>query len=186
MQTKTNFTAAEKEELVLLYEFITKLEKASDEELNDLALNEIKKKQPAIQTLTHHLYLSKKFNMEQMMEITRLMILVWWYYKPWLKNENKKIDEPLYVAMKEKMVAFERKMEGKSRADNRQMMDEMLEKYPARLLYGQLHRIIFMEKNNGFSTLSKTNKAYLLTYIHIIMDCFEALIDRSISAVNLN
>jgi hypothetical protein len=185
MQTKTNFTAAEKGELVLLYEFITKLEKASDEELNELALNEIKKKQPAIQTLTHHLYLSKKFSMEQMMEITRLMILVWWYYKPWIKNE-KKLDEPLYVEMRKKHEAFEAKFDGESATKNKEMMEEMLTKYPPRLLYGQVHRIIFMEKKNSLSTLSKASKAYLLSYLKIIMDCLEALVDRSSGAVNWN
>ena len=124
--------------------------------------------------------------MEQMMQITRLMILVWWYYKPWLKNENKKIEEPLYLEMRKKHEAFEKKMAGNSREYNKQMMDEMLKNYPGRLLYGQIHRTIFMEKANSFSKLPKATKAFLVSYFKIIMDCFEALVDRTIGTARLN
>gem|GEM_PF-3281049 len=181
-----NLTQAEEAELAVIYQFMIKLNDASNEELYGLALDEMDKKQPALQNLGRFLYQTKKFSMEQLWQITRLLILVWWYYKPWLKDQTKKIDDPLYVEMRKKWEVFEGKMKGKSRVDNKRMMDEMLKKYPARLLYGQIHRTIFMEKGSSFYTLSKPDKTYLLIHFKIIMDCFEALADRSIGSFNLN
>ena len=111
---------------------------------------------------------------------------VWWYYNRWVKGENRKIDDPLYVEMRKKYDAFMDKLEAGSRAHNKQKMEDMLKDYPARMLYGQIHRSIFMEKTNNLSTLSKADKAYLLSHFKIIMDCFETLVDRSIGTFNLN
>lgn len=180
------FTLAEQADLALLYEIITKINMSSDDQLQGLALDEMDKKQPALHNLARFLYLQKKFSMDQMMEITRLIVLTWLYYKDKLKVPNVKIADPLYVEMRKKYEAFTDKMKGKSAEHNKQMMDDYLKDYPGRFLYGQIHRIIFSEKDNKLASLSNADKTFLLSNFKIMMDCFETIVDRPASLSHFN
>ncbi|MBN9385990.1 MAG: hypothetical protein J0H74_34860 [Chitinophagaceae bacterium] len=169
------FTPAEKAELALIYEIVTKVKKASDRELKGLVLDEMDKKQPALQNLARFLYMEKKFSMEQMMDITRLLILIWLYYKDRLRDPSVKIADPLYVEMRKKHESLMDEMNGKNAEHNKSLLVDHLKVYPGRFLYGQIQHAIFHNKSNKLSTLSRANKAYLLSHLKIIMDCFESL-----------
>lgn len=180
------FTLDEQAELAFIYEITTQLEACSDKELKGLALDEMDKKQPALQNLARFLYMENKFTMDQMMEITRLLILIWLYYKDKLKQPPIKIADPLYVEMRTKHEALMGKISSKNRLKNKQTLEDHLKEFPGRLLYGRLHAIVFVETTNKLATLSKANKAYLLSHFKIMMDCFETLRDRSIVSGHLN
>jgi len=180
------FTPAESAELALIYEILNKLKSASDQDLKGLALDEMDKKQPALQNLARFLYMEKKFSMEQMLEITRLLVLIWLYYKDRLSDPKIKITDPLYVEMRKKHELLMDGMHGKSAEHNKKVLNDHLKVYPGRFLYGQVQQAVFHEKSNKLSTLSKKNKAYLLSHLKIIMDCFESLTDRSSTVSHLN
>ena len=180
------FKLAEQADLALLSEIITKIDMSSDDQLQDLALDEMDKKQPALHNLARFLYLQKEFSMDQMMEITRLLVLVWLYYKEKRKVPNVKIADPLYVEMRKKYEAFTDKMDGKSAEHNKHLMDDYLKEYPGRFLYGQLHRIIFSEKDNKLASLSQADKAFLMSNFKIMMDCFETMVDRPATLSHFN
>jgi len=183
---KNPFTPAETAELAVIYEIIKKLKGATDQELQGLALNEMDKKQPALQNLARFLYMEKRFSMEQMMEITRLLILIWLYYKDRLRDPDIKIADPLYVEMRKKHELLMSGMDGKSAEHNKRTLNDHLKVYPGRFLYGQIQQDIFHGKSNALSTLPKVDKAYLLSHLKIIMDCFESLTDRSSTVSHLN
>jgi len=180
------FTPAESAELALIYEIIKKLKGASDDDLKVLALDEMDKKQPALQNVARFLYMEKRFSMEQMIDIMRLLILIWLYYKDRLRDPNIKIADPLYVEMRKKYELLIGGMDGKSAEHNKRMLNDHLKEYPGRFLYGQVQQAIFHEKSNKLSTLPKVDKAYLLSHLKIIMDCFESLADRSSTVSQFN
>lgn len=173
--TENQYNPAEQAELAQIYIYWTKLVKAPDSQLKVLALNEIDKKQPALQNLARFLYLTKKFTIKQMMEITRLITLVWWYYKDRLEKDSPRIAEPLYVRKRIEWELFMEKMEGKGPKENKTSLEEHLKNYPARLLYGVIRGLIQNETTGILSSLSGSDKTYLLIHFKIIMDCFESL-----------
>jgi len=179
-------TAAEVVELARIHVDMNLLYLAPDEALNDMALNEIEKEQPILKNLAYFLYQTKKFSMEQMMEISRLLIVIYWYYKNWSNIGNKKIGGPLYDEMRMRHDAFEAKFTGKSAAKVKQMVQANIEKFPGRVLYGEIQRTLFKERTNSLATASKANKHMLITIFKITMDCFESLIDRENGVFNVN
>ena len=180
------YTIAEKAELALIHEILTKIRDTSDDELGALALDEMDRKQPALQNLARFLYMQKKFSIEQMMEITRLLAFIWLYYKDRLKVPNIKIADPLYNEMRKKHEALLAGMEGGKDKHSKQILEDHLKVYPARFLYGQVHQAIFIDKSNSLSAVAKADKAFLLSNLKIIMDCFETLVDRSATLSHFN
>jgi hypothetical protein len=176
---KQDLTKSERPELTFIYALTTRLKKTPDKELQNLALNEMDREQPALQNFGRSLYLTGKYNRDQQVEIIRLLILMWWYYKDRLKVPHVKIADPLYLKMKAEYEAFMSQMTGKSNEHNNQLMEDYLKNYPGRFLYGYFQGTIYSDESSKLFSLPREGKAFLLSGFKIMMDCFESLVDRS-------
>src|SRR6186713_42634 len=159
----------EKAQLAKIYVYRKKLDKAKTKELPVLALNEMDARQPALQNMVHFLYLSKKFTMPQMMDITRMVILMWWFYREKSTSETTKIADALYVEKRKLHEAFLHRLKGNSPERQSQLVLEQMKTLSGQLLYRHFLAMLYEEKNT-LATLSAEDKSYLMSHYKIMMD----------------
>jgi len=179
-------TEAEKSEQAFIYILARRLKNTPDQRLQDVALDEMDREQPALQNFGRFLYLNGKYTQQQLIEIMRLLILIWWYYKDRLKIPHEKIKDPLFLKMKAEYESLLARINEKSPDQGKQLMHDYLKSYPGRILYGYMKGTIFNDKTSKLFSLPREVKSLLLSNIKIMMDCFESMVDRSAPAANLN
>lgn len=175
-QQLDDLTSYDKKELALIFGFLNRLENLTNAELPKEALNEMDKKQPALQNMALFFNKTGKFSEKQMMTITRLLILIWWVYKEKLPPDHPKIDDALFSQIKEDHQAWIKEITSLGAEKERKAFAYFLETYPPRWLYGQVQGKLFVEKDSPLYTLSNDDKHFLLTNIHILIDCFEIVV----------
>ena len=182
---KPDFTKAEKKELAFIHVLADILKKLPDSKLQDVALNEMDKEQPALQNLARFFYLKGNYSPDQMTAIIRLCILMWWYYKDRLKVPHVKIADALFLKKKAEYDDFIKRTYGKSKAQNNYLMEENLKDHSGRFLLGYIHALIYREKSSAFMSLPSEQKVIVSINFRVMIDCFESLTDRSIVPVYL-
>ncbi len=183
---KKDYTEAEKAELAFIYVLARKLKNTPDRRLQEVALDEMDREQPAMQNFGRFIYLNGKYTQQQLVEIMRLLILIWWYYKDRLKVPHEKIADPLFLKMKAAYESLLAQINERSPDQGKQLLHDYMRTYPGRLLYGYMQGTMYDDRSSKLFSLPRDVKRLLLSNIKIMMDCFESLVDRSVTTSNLN